>query len=187
MTASATPENYTTLTDVTCSTSSRLSTSGSTNWTDSSWPFADERSLPALVEAAGRRPGNRDGALRSGRRRTSFGSNIAGRRRIPAHLGDRVPAKPENPRRFPPAVPINKNKLPDRRVNPHSEHPQPLPRRIKVRRGFASKVAGFYAAMRRHHAAALWPIIAPPHTDCRETQSPTRCEASRQGSGCWLA
>src|SRR5580658_3603407 len=75
-------------------------------------------------------------------------SNVARRRRIPAHLGDRVPTEPENARRFPPAIPLNENKLPDRRVNLHSEHPR-APLRIKVRRGSASKVAGFYAATRR--------------------------------------
>ena len=32
----------------------------------------------------------------------SLRPHIAGRRRIPAHLGDRIPAKPKNPRRFSP-------------------------------------------------------------------------------------
>src|ERR1700674_4208752 len=54
-------------------------------------------------------------------------SYIARRRRISAHLGDRIPAKPKNPRRFSPAVSLNENKLPNRRVNLHREHPRPLP------------------------------------------------------------
>jgi hypothetical protein len=35
----------------------------------------------------------------------SLGPHIAGRRRIPAHLGDRIPAQSENPRRLPVTIP----------------------------------------------------------------------------------
>jgi hypothetical protein len=38
----------------------------------------------------------------------SLGPHIAGRRRIPAHLGDRIPAQSENPRRLVPSTKTNR-------------------------------------------------------------------------------
>src|ERR1700720_4311917 len=55
----------------------------------------------------------------------SLGSHIAGRRRIAAHLGNRIPAQSENPRRLAPALPFDEDKPPNRCVNLHREHPRP--------------------------------------------------------------
>src|SRR5438128_4438259 len=88
-------------------------------------------------------------------------AHVAGRRRIATHLGDRLPAQSENPCRLPPALPFNKNKPSNRCVNLHCKHPRPS-FRIKVRKGSAPKVAGFYSATQPQYAAAPWPTIAPP-------------------------
>ena len=72
----------------------------------------------------------------------SLGPHIAGRRRISAHLGYRIPAQSKHPRRFPPALPFNENKLPDRCVNLHDKHPWP-PLRISIRKGSTQKWTGF--------------------------------------------
>src|SRR6202011_6121756 len=55
----------------------------------------------------------------------SLGSHIAGRRRIAAHLGNRIPAQSENPRRLAPALPFDEDKPSNRCVNLHREHPRP--------------------------------------------------------------
>src|SRR3984893_15525374 len=55
----------------------------------------------------------------------SLGSHIAGRRRIAAHLGNRSPAQPENPRRLAPALPFDEDKPSNRCVNLHREYPRP--------------------------------------------------------------
>jgi hypothetical protein len=55
----------------------------------------------------------------------SLGSHITGRRRIAAHLGNRVPAQSENPRRLAPALPFDKDKPSNRCVNLHRKHPRP--------------------------------------------------------------
>src|ERR1700730_8240461 len=55
----------------------------------------------------------------------SLGPHIAGRRRIAAHFGNRVPAQSENPRRLAPALPFDKDKPSNRCVNLHREHPRP--------------------------------------------------------------
>jgi hypothetical protein len=54
-----------------------------------------------------------------------LGSHIAGRRRIAAHLGNRVSAQSENPRRLAPALPFDEDKPSNRRLNLHREHPRP--------------------------------------------------------------
>ena len=54
-----------------------------------------------------------------------FAPLITRRNRKPAHLGDRVPAQPEHPRRLPPAVPLNQHIPANRRINLHLKHPQP--------------------------------------------------------------
>src|SRR5580704_15066089 len=54
-----------------------------------------------------------------------LGSHIAGRRRIAAHLGNRVSAQSENPRRLAPALPFDEDKPSNRCVNLHREHPRP--------------------------------------------------------------
>ena len=54
-----------------------------------------------------------------------LGSHIAGRRRIAAHLGNRVSAQSENPRRRAPALPFDEDKPSNRCVNLHREHPRP--------------------------------------------------------------
>ena len=55
----------------------------------------------------------------------SLGSHITGRRRITTHLGNRVPAQSENPRRLAPALPFDEDKPSNRCVNLHREHPRP--------------------------------------------------------------
>src|ERR1700730_14070785 len=55
----------------------------------------------------------------------SLGSHIAGRRRIAAHFGNRIPAQSENPRRLAPALPFDEDKPSNRCVNLHREHPRP--------------------------------------------------------------
>src|ERR1700730_12940790 len=55
----------------------------------------------------------------------SLGAHIAGRRRIAAHLGNRVPAQSENPRRLAPALPFDEDKPSNRCVNLHREHSRP--------------------------------------------------------------
>src|ERR1700720_2699330 len=55
----------------------------------------------------------------------SLGSHIAGRRRIAAHLGNRIPAQSENPRRLASALPFDEDKPSNRCVNLHREHPRP--------------------------------------------------------------
>src|SRR4029453_1002801 len=92
-----------------------------------------------------------------------FGPHAAGRRRRAAHLDNRLPAQSEAPRRLPPALPLNKNKPSNRCVGLHCKHPRP-PFRIKIRKGSAPKVAGFYSATQPQNAAAPWPTIAPPRT-----------------------
>src|ERR1700732_2704211 len=54
-----------------------------------------------------------------------LGSHIAGRRRIAAHLGNRVSAQSENPRRLAPPLPFDEDKPSNRCVNLHREHPRP--------------------------------------------------------------
>ena len=54
-----------------------------------------------------------------------LGSHITGRRRIAAHLGNRVSAQSENPRRLAPALPFDEDKPSNRCVNLHREHPRP--------------------------------------------------------------
>src|ERR1035437_6927379 len=55
----------------------------------------------------------------------SLGSHIAGRHRIAAHLGNRIPAQSKNPRRLAPALPFDEDKPSNRCVNLHREHPRP--------------------------------------------------------------
>ena len=58
--------------------------------------------------------------------------HIPRRRRVPAHLGNRIPAQPENPGCLPPAMPLEEHEPPDRRVGLHNEHlpaPHPEPSR----------------------------------------------------------
>jgi hypothetical protein len=54
-----------------------------------------------------------------------FASNIPGGHRIAAHLCNRLPAQSKNPRRLPPALPLNKNKSSNRCVGLHRKHPRP--------------------------------------------------------------
>src|SRR5450759_3589412 len=70
--------------------------------------------------------------------------HIARRHREPAHLRDRLPAQPKNPSRFPPALAIIENKLPNRRVNLHDKHPFGVPSSRGQRN--ALPLAGFYSA-----------------------------------------
>jgi hypothetical protein len=92
--------------------------------------------------------------------------HIARRHREPAHLRDRLPAQPKNASRFPPALAIIENKLPNRRVNFHDKHPFGVPSSRGQRN--ALPLAGFYSAAtanrrrssgrlchRRAHAALL--------------------------------
>ena len=84
-------------------------------------------------------------------------------RGIAAHLGNRVPAQPKDPRRLAPALSFDEYKPSSRCVRLHCKYPRP-PLRIKVRKDFSPKVAGFYSATQPHYAAAPWPNIAPPRT-----------------------
>jgi hypothetical protein len=73
-----------------------------------------------------------------------------------AHLGlgagNRLPAQPKNTSRFPPALAIIENKLPNRRVNLHHEHPFGFPSSRRQRN--ALPLAGFYSAAAANIAAA---------------------------------
>src|SRR5665811_213551 len=70
--------------------------------------------------------------------------HITRRHREPAHLRDRLPAQPKNSSRFPPALAIIENKLPNRRVNLHDKHPFGFPSSRGQRN--ALPLAGFYSA-----------------------------------------
>src|ERR1700730_5924705 len=95
----------------------------------------------------------------------SLGPHIAGRRRIPAHFGNRVPAQPKDPRRLAPALPFDKDKPSNRCVNLHREHPRPSLFESEKRFGLESGRVLLRHA-RPRHAAAPWPTIAPPRTLC---------------------
>ena len=71
-----------------------------------------------------------------------LGPHVARRRRIAAHLGDRLSAQSENPRRLAPALPLDENKPSNRCISLHRKHPRP-PFRIKIRKGSAQKWPGF--------------------------------------------
>jgi hypothetical protein len=58
------------------------------------------------------------------------------------------PAQHKDPRRLTPALPFDKNKPANRRINFHRKHPRP-PLRIKVRKGSAQKSPGFIPARSR--------------------------------------
>ncbi len=76
---------------------------------------------------------------------------ISRRRREPAHLVDRVPAQPEHPRCFPPALTLNKSELPDRGIGFNGVPPRlTLPNQKRS----AYPLAGFCSAMQQHPAAA---------------------------------
>ena len=92
-----------------------------------------------------------------------LGPHVARRRRKAAHLGDRLSAQSENPRRLAPALSLDENKPSNRCISLHRKHPRP-PFRIKIRKRSASQVAGFYSATQPQNAAAPWPTIAPPRT-----------------------
>jgi len=100
-----------------------------------------------------------------------LGAHIARRRRKPAHLGDRVPAQTKCPRRFPSAFSFNENKLPNRCVNLHGEHPRPpstkLPIGVDLESGrFLNRHA---PAPRRRSVAdycAAAYILDPPERAC---------------------
>jgi hypothetical protein len=70
--------------------------------------------------------------------------HIARRHREPAHLRDRLATQPKNTSRFPPALAIIENKLPNRRVNFHDKHPFGFPSSRGQRN--ALPLAGFYSA-----------------------------------------
>ena len=112
-----------------------------------------------------------------------LGPHVARRRRIAAHLGDRVSAQSENPRRLAPALSLDKNKPSNRCVSLHHKHSRP-PFRIKIRKRSASKVAGFYSATQPQNAAAPWPTIAPPRTSRSRSRE---CIAHRHTSRAWTA
>jgi hypothetical protein len=87
-----------------------------------------------------------------------FGPHIAGRRRIPAHLRNAVPADPQLPRYLAPALALQQHKLPNGRVYLHAIHPRTvLPAYTKRT---ILPVAGFYAALQRHNGAAPLALFA---------------------------
>ena len=69
--------------------------------------------------------------------------HITRRHREPAHLRDSLPAQPKNTSRFPPALAIIENKLPNCRVNLHDKHPFGFPSSRGQRN--ALPLAGFYS------------------------------------------
>ncbi len=117
----------------------------------SAWPCA--AASPAPLRSASRI------ASITGSSGPSFGFSagfvraIARRHREPAHLGNRLPAQPEHPRRLTPAVALDEHKPPNRRVDLHREHPRPSlfesPRKDQP-----LPLAGFYSATQRPYAAA---------------------------------
>ena len=84
-------------------------------------------------------------------------AHVTRRRRIAAHLRDRVPAQSKHARRFTPAIALNENKASNRRVNLHRKHPRP-PSRINVRE-VSLKLAGFYAATRPQYAPLIGRLL----------------------------
>jgi hypothetical protein len=90
----------------------------------------------------------------------SLGPHITGRRRIPAHLGDRIPVKTRAASRLL-FLSTNTNRRTAAYVSTAniSGHPSE-----SDRKGSAPKVAGFYSATQPQNAAAPWPTIAPPRT-----------------------
>src|ERR1019366_8408240 len=74
--------------------------------------------------------------------------HITRRHREPAHLRDCLSAQPKNTSRFPPALAIIENKLPNRRVNLHDKHPFGFPSSRRQRN--ALPLAGFYSAAAAH-------------------------------------
>jgi hypothetical protein len=77
----------------------------------------------------------------------SLGSHIPRRRRIAAHLGNRVPAQPKVPRRLAPALPLDEYKPTTRRIKFHRKHPR-LPSESMFGKGRPQK----------------WPGFTPPHS-----------------------
>src|SRR5579872_7266486 len=74
-------------------------------------------------------------------------SPIAGRYQKPTHLGDRVPAQSEHPRRVPPAVPLQAVHTGE--PPPHIPPPGTPPATLsESRRAQSFRVADFYAATR---------------------------------------
>ncbi len=69
-------------------------------------------------------------------------AHISGRRRIAAHLGNRVPAQSENTRRLAPAFPLDKYKPSNRSVTLHRKHPRPPPESL-FGKGQPQKWPGF--------------------------------------------
>ena len=66
------------------------------------------------------------------------------RHREPADLRDRLPVQAKYPRCLPPALPLDKHKLPNSRINLHREHSRPSP----IRKGQPYK----------------WPVFTPPRS-----------------------
>jgi hypothetical protein len=87
----------------------------------------------------------------SSARYTYFVGSVS-RHRIAAHLGDRIPAQSENPRRLAPALPVESpHKFQPQTSRPPSESPEKVS---------PKKWPGF--TPQPQNAAAPWPTIAPP-------------------------
>lgn len=69
------------------------------------------------------------------RLRHRLGSRVAGRKREPAHLRNRLPAQPEDPGRLTPAVALDKNEMPNGGVDFHGKHPGRPPKRNSLTTG----------------------------------------------------
>ena len=91
-------------------------------------------------------------------------THIARRRRIPAHLGHRLPAQPKHPGRLAPAAAIHQHKSTNRRVGLHHEHLPAAP-------NYQDRLPldGFYSARSRITPPLQWPTFPPP---CTPTTSP---------------
>jgi hypothetical protein len=59
-----------------------------------------------------------------------LGAHIPRRRRVAAHLQNRISADPEPPCDLPPAHPVQEHKLSDGHVKLHPEHPRIVPSRF---------------------------------------------------------
>ena len=88
--------------------------------------------------------------------------HIPRRHREPAHLRDRLSAQSKNPSRFPSALAIVENKLPDRCVNLHDKHPFGIPPSTGQRN--ALPLAGFYSAAVAKCAAPVAGFVTAAHT-----------------------
>jgi hypothetical protein len=104
----------------------------------------------------------------------SLGSHIAGRRRIAAHFGNRIPAQSEKPRRLAPALPFDEDKPSNRCVNLHREHPRPSPFESDFKKVRPRKWPGFTppratASCRR--SMAYYCSAAYSHRDLKQSHT----------------